>query len=211
MSHRPRKLLLLRLLPNAWVRTSGPGRDRVLYLSFDDGPDPVHTPPLLDLLAEHDAQATFFLIGAHAERHKDLVRRIVEAGHTIGNHSYSHPHFNQLGLAAQLAEVDRTDRLLNAIDQRDRHAFRPPRGVLPRPMLLHFIRNRRRIAYWSYDSLDYSARGVRELVDLAHAEPPRPGDIILMHDDSDTARQMLRTLLPAWKQQGYRFAALPPE
>jgi len=211
MTHRPKKLLLLRLLPNAWVTTHGPRRERTLYLSFDDGPHPVHTPVLLDLLAEHDARATFFMIGAHAERHPELVQRIVEAGHTLGNHSYSHPQFGTLALSAQLAEVDRTDRLLTAADGRQRHSFRPPRGVLPRPMLLHFIRNRRRIAYWSYDSLDYSRLPALELTRFAHDRPPRDGDIILMHDDGDTAQQMLRSLLPAWKDAGYRFEALPPE
>lgn len=209
--HRPRKVRLLRLLPDAWVRTSGPCGDRVLYLSFDDGPNAVHTPALLELLAEHDARATFFLIGKHIDKHPALARRIVDAGHAIGNHSYSHPHFEQLSLAAQIDEVNRTEQLLSDIDRRQGHAFRPPRGVLTVPMLWHFIRANRHITYWSWNSMDYSQRQTGELLQMARANPPRTGDIILMHDDSDVALLMLGTLLPEWKAKGFRFDALPVE
>jgi peptidoglycan/xylan/chitin deacetylase (PgdA/CDA1 family) len=211
MNHRPRKLHLLRLLPNAWVTTSGPRRQRTLYLSFDDGPHPLHTPPLLDLLAEHGVRATFFLIGRNAEAHPDLARRIVAEGHALGNHSYSHPHFERLALPEQLDEVARTDRILGAFDGQPSHSFRPPRGVLPRPMLLHFMRRRRPIAYWSYDSLDYSRRPAAELVAFAQRDPPHAGDIILMHDDNDIALHVLRVMLPAWKAQGFGFDAMPPD
>lgn len=211
MTPRPKRLHLLRCLPNAWVETIGARAQRSLYLSFDDGPHPEHTPPLLELLAEHGALATFFLIGEQVERHPQLARRIADAGHTLGNHSYTHPHFEQLPLPAQLAEIDRTDQLLQAIDGRQRHPFRPPRGVLPRPMLLHFIRQRRRVAYWSYDSMDYSRRPAPDLVALAQRYPPRSGDILLMHDDSDISMEMLKQLIPQWKADGFSFAALRNE
>ncbi len=211
MTPRPKRLHLLRCLPNTWVETLGGREQKSLYLSFDDGPHPQYTQPLLDFLAEHDALATFFLIGEQIERHPQLARRIVDAGHTLGNHSYTHPHFELLPLAAQLDEIDRTDKLLQAIDGRPWHPFRPPRGVLPRPMLRHFIRQHRRIAYWSYDSLDYSRRPAAELVALARRYPPRSGDILLMHDDSDISMEMLTQLIPQWKQQGFRFAALRPD
>lgn len=209
--HRPRKVRLLRFLPNTWVRTAGPRRERTLYLSFDDGPSPTHTPRLLELLAQHGARATFFLIGSNIERHESLTRSIIDAGHAIANHSYSHPHFEQLSLPEQIAEVDRTNRLLSAIDGQPSHAFRPPRGVLSIPMVWHFIRTRRHIAYWSWDSLDYSERPAEELIKLALRNPPHPGDIILMHDDSGIAFHMLTELLPEWKTLGFSFEALPAE
>jgi peptidoglycan/xylan/chitin deacetylase (PgdA/CDA1 family) len=181
-----------------------------LHLSFDDGPNPVHTPPLLELLAEHGARATFFLIGRHAEENRVLAQRIVDEGHVLGNHSYSHPHFERLSLQEQLDEVERAEQVLGTIDGRQRHAFRPPRGVLPPQLLLKFIRMRQLVEYWSYDSLDYSRRTAEDLIEQARLHPPRNGDIILMHDDNDVAIDMLRVLIPEWKAMGFALEALPP-
>lgn len=210
MNPRPRRLRVLRFLPNGWLMTSGPtGAARNLYLTFDDGPHPDHTPALLDLLAEHGAKASFFLVGREVERHDALARRIASEGHTLGNHSYSHPRFEALTLDEQLEEIERTQRLLTGIDGRSRHAFRPPRGVLTGAMLASLVRRRHRIDYWSYDSLDYSRRPVPELLETIRRHPPRGGDIILMHDDSEHSLTLLRALIPAWIAQGFSLRALP--
>lgn len=210
MNPRPGKLKVLRWLPNRWVLTRGSRRHRVLHLTFDDGPHPEHTPVLLDLLAAHRAKATFFLIGREAERFPDVVERIVREGHVLGNHSWSHPQFDRLDLAAQREEIQRTDRLLTRFDGAAQHDFRPPRGVLPRPMLLDCVRRGRRIAYWSYDSLDYSKRPAEALIDSAQRFPPEPGEILLMHDDSALSLQLLRTMLPTWATDGFAFEPLRP-
>lgn len=209
MTPRPRRLHLLRCLPNNWVTTAGPRGAESLYLSFDDGPHPEHTAPLLDFLSGHNARATFFLVGNQIERNPALVTRIVEAGHTLGNHSYDHARFERLSLAQQLEQVDRTDALLSRFDGRARHPFRPPRGVLPLAFLAHFVRSRRPIACWSYDSLDYSRQPAPELIDIARRHPPQSRDIILMHDDSTLSLQMLATLVPEWRARGFTFAAMP--
>ncbi|MGY1425056.1 polysaccharide deacetylase family protein [Lysobacter sp. A289] len=210
MTPRPRRLHLLRWLPGAWVTTAGPRGRKPLYLSFDDGPHPEHTLPVLDFLAGHGARATFFLVGNQVERHPSLVARIVAAGHTLGNHSYDHPRFERLSLAEQLAQIDRTDALLARFDGRPRHPFRPPRGVLSLPLLAHFVRDRRPIAYWSYDSLDYGRQPAPGLIDIARRHPPRGRDIILMHDDSTISLQMLATLVPEWSARGFTFEAMAP-
>lgn len=209
MSPRPRRLKVLRWIPNGWLTTVGPTVERSLYLTFDDGPHPEHTGPLLDLLAEHGAKASFFLIGQQIERHPELARRIAEEGHTLGNHSYSHPRFETLSLDEQFAEIDRTDALLASIDGHARHGFRPPRGVLTVPMLARCVRQGRKILYWSYDSLDYSRRPVPELLETIQRVPPRGGDIVLMHDDSEHSLTLLRELIPTWKAQGFDLRALP--
>lgn len=209
MSFRPKKRHLLRFLPNSLVLTDGPDRDGALYLTFDDGPDPEHTPRLLDLLRAHGARASFFLIGSRAERYPWLVERIVAEGHLIGNHSYSHPLFGALPLSEQLIEIDRTDRALAAFDGRERHRFRPPRGALSVALLLHFARHQRNVAYWSYDSRDYLGKPAEELIELLRSQPPRPGDIMLLHDDSDCSARILETLLPEWHATGFTFQPLP--
>lgn len=211
MTPRPRKLKLLRWLPESLVITAGPRAQRSLYLSFDDGPHPEHTPRVLDLLAEHGAKATFFLIGNQIEANAALVQRMVDEGHMLGNHSMSHPHFERLSLAQQLHEVGQTDALLSTIDGRPRHSFRPPRGVLTLPMLARFFRQRRRVDYWSYDSLDYSHRPAAELIEVMRRHPVRAGDIILMHDDSPISLEMLQVLIPAWKAEGFSLRSLPRE
>lgn len=208
MNPRPKKLQVLQWLPTRWVLTRGSRRRRVLYLTFDDGPHPEHTPVLLDLLAKHRVRATFYLIGQQVERHAELVRRIVSEGHGLGNHSWSHPHFDRLPLAEQRREIEHTERLLARFDGLARHDFRPPRGVMPVPMVLDCIRRGRRIAFWSYDSLDYSQRPAETLIDLARRHPPRAGDIVLMHDDGGLSLQMLETLLPLWQAEGFAFEPL---
>lgn len=208
-SVRPRRLKLMGCLPNAWVATTGPADGRKLYLTFDDGPNPLHTPPLLDLLRQHGAKATFFLIGDAIERHPEQARRIVEADHALGNHSYSHPRFETLTLADQFEQITRTDRLLTEMDGRARHAFRPPRGVMPLPMLARCVRERRRIDYWSYDTLDYTRKPLQEVLPAIRRNPVRSGDILLMHDDGGLALELLQVLLPEWKADGYSLCALP--
>lgn len=211
MNPRARKLHLLRRLPRRLVLTDYPADQRRLYLSFDDGPDPECTPRILDLLAAHGARASFFLLGKQVERHPELVRRMVEEGHLIGNHSYSHPTFTKIPLTEQLAEIERTDRLLAPFDGRALHRFRPPSGALPLNLLLRFARTRRCIAYWSYDSMDYRRLPAAELAAGLRSAPPRAGDIILMHDDDMSTVHALERLLPEWQAAGFSMAAMPEE
>ena len=157
---RSTKLRALRWLPRRLMVTSCPSDERTLYLSFDDGPHPgAHAAPARPAQA-HGARASFFLVGEEVEKHPHVVRRMVQEGHLIGNHSYSHPRFAKITLAEQLEEIDRTDRVLAEFDGRPRHAFRPPSGALPLPLLAHFARTGRRIVYWSYDSFDYQRRAL---------------------------------------------------
>lgn len=206
LNPRPRKQRLLRWLP--WVRTSGRNTGNTLYLTFDDGPNPEYTPRLLDLLAAHDARATFFLIGAHAERYPELVRRIVEEGHALGNHSWSHPRFERISREVRLDEIDRTDEFLARFDGLTRHGFRPPRGAAPPGLMLDCALRGIRMVYWSYDSLDYSQREPAELLATMASHPVHAGEIMLMHDDSPHSHAILAQMLPQWREQGYRFEAL---
>ena len=90
-----------------------------------------------------------------------------------------------------------------------RHAFRPPRGEMGWRMLWHCIRRRVPVAYWSYDSLDYARGDADALLATARRYPPRPGDVILMHDDGPLSLAYLQAMLPAWRAEGYRFETLP--
>ncbi len=211
MNPRPNKSRMLRWLPADLMLTRfhDGSNNRRLYLTFDDGPNPEYTPLLLDFLSAHDAKASFFLVGEQIERHSALAKRIAEAGHTLGNHSYSHPQFERLSLAEQFEEIQRTDRLLSSVDGRSGHMFRPPRGVLPLSMVVRCFRERRRICMWSYDTHDYSRKSLDQVLPLIQRHPVRNGDLLLMHDDGGLALDLLRVLLPEWKLQGFEFRALP--
>lgn len=207
---RPRKLALLRWLPDRLVVCRAPATDRALYLTFDDGPHPDHTAPVLDALARHDAKATFFLIGDQARRYPALVRRIVAEGHTLGNHSHTHPEFRALPLARQLAEIEAADAVLRPYVGDADIPFRTPRGALPLRLVAHLAARGRPIVYWSYDSLDYRRPDPGVLVAMLAGQPPVAGDIVLMHDDGPAAETLLDTLLPEWRGRGFALRALPP-
>ncbi|MDJ0783163.1 MAG: polysaccharide deacetylase family protein [Desulfosarcinaceae bacterium] len=163
------------------VISHGSRQSRAVALTFDDGPDPATTPALLELLHRHGIRATFFLLGRRAARHPDLVDAILAAGHTVGNHSYSHAPWLMLRSSKRLsADIVATQRLLAGHGVRPR-AFRPPVGItnpllggVLRPLDLIVVNFSRR----AYDL------GNRRLADLATKllRRVRPGDILLLHD-----------------------------
>jgi peptidoglycan/xylan/chitin deacetylase (PgdA/CDA1 family) len=206
---RPRMLALLRWLPSSLVVSTAASDGGAVYLTFDDGPHPEHTPRVLDALERHHAHATFFLIGDMAARHPDLVRRIAAAGHAIGNHSHTHPEFRRLPLPRQLDEIARADAALHAILGDRPIPFRTPRGALPPRLVTHLAARGRPIVYWSYDTLDYRRPDPAVLVDMLRGEPPRAGDIVLMHDDGPASVALLDAVLPEWQAAGLVLRALP--
>jgi peptidoglycan/xylan/chitin deacetylase (PgdA/CDA1 family) len=116
-----------------------PSRPGELALTFDDGPNPAWTPQLLDILAKHNAKATFFLIGRYAETEPMLTRYIADAGHLIGNHSWSHPNLALTGPARVRDELSRTKSTLEQITGKPVRHFRPPFGAR-RPDVLRTAR-----------------------------------------------------------------------
>ncbi len=182
-------------------------QSKSIYLTFDDGPDAQYTPRVLELLAANDAKGTFFLRGDNAERNADLARQLVSGGHALGNHSFSHPSFDQLSWSEQAEEIERTDRLLQEFDGRKKHVFRPPYGRLTMSTLLLCLFRRQRVALWTHDSLDFrleTSAIVQRLQDLR----VRSGDILLFHDDGAAGIDALEQMLPVWRDAGFRFAPL---
>lgn len=116
-----------------------PRRPGELALTFDDGPNPAWTPRLLDLLAEHNTHATFFMVGRFAKAERELARRVAEAGHLIGNHTWSHPDLSRASASQVLDELTRTNDLLGQIAGQPIRYFRPPFGAR-RPYVLKLAR-----------------------------------------------------------------------
>ena len=206
---KPKKEHVLDLLPDRLVLVHGARSGNARYLTFDDGPHPEYTPRVLDVLAAHGAKASFFLVGRNVERHPEVVGRIVAEGHMLGNHSWSHPSFTRIPLRQQLEEIDRTDRLLADFDGLRQHRVRTPYARVPLRLLLHFARAGRNLVYWSYNSMDYLEQPDARLVARLRDQPPRAGDIVLMHDDSARTTSALQTVLSHWCDSGHEFHPLP--
>jgi peptidoglycan/xylan/chitin deacetylase (PgdA/CDA1 family) len=150
----------------------------VIALTFDDGPDPVYTPRLLDILAAHRAHATFFMIGARAERHSELVVRAAAEGHVIGNHSWDHPSFPFISREERRKQVQACAR---AISPFDAGLFRPPYGHLDLDSWLDVERMGYRVVAWKIESSDSDGREAPAIVDAVMANL-QPGAVVLLHD-----------------------------
>lgn len=153
-------------------------------LTFDDGPHPHNTPRILEGLARHNAKATFFLLGSEVTKYPGLVREIFAEGHQVANHGYSHNRPSEIGTRAYLAEVVRTQHLLEDLTQSElRRDFRPPYGELTPAAFAALVVRGFRLVYWSIDSNDSIVKDTSALVSRVVSERVQCGDIVLFHED----------------------------
>ncbi|PWE27530.1 MULTISPECIES: polysaccharide deacetylase family protein [Rhodobacterales] len=151
-------------------------------LTFDDGPHPQNTPWLLDILAQYNAKATFFVIGRNAQRYPEIMRRIVAEGHEIGNHTLTHPVLAQLGDGNVLREIDRTQQIVWDTVGAVPVTMRPPYGSFShRQMNMLFQQRNLSTVVWSVDPQDWRRPGVSVVADRM-VRGARPGAVILAHD-----------------------------
>lgn len=214
-----------------WPRSRWLGPNRVdfhgdaaaagkIVLTIDDGPDPTVTPAVLDLLARHEARASFFLIGSRAAAHPELVRRIAAEGHGIENHSFSHDHgFSLRGPGWLARDIDRAQRTLRDLTGRTPRFFRAPAG-LRSPLLEPVLaRQRLRLAAWTRRGFDTRTPDpTRVLERLAGRDGERlaAGDILLLHDGhaarTDDGRPVilavLEGLLPLCRRHALNVVSL---
>ncbi len=151
-----------------------------LALTFDDGPDPVNTPRLLDLLRDRQVRATFFVVGANAAAHPDIVRRMYSEGHEVGNHSWVHPNLTKLDPAQIDDQVVRTQFAVMAAGVPAPRWFRPPYGAMNDQVRAHVPMA---LALWNIDPEDWGAKDPGQVVEriLARAGPGRVVDLHDMH------------------------------
>jgi peptidoglycan/xylan/chitin deacetylase (PgdA/CDA1 family) len=169
-------------LPRRLFMTSGPATSRSVALTFDDGPDPTHTPAVLDRLRALGVRATFFLVGQRIEEHPGLVARIVDEGHEIGHHSYTHGPPHRTSTAALLIEARRTSALLQRLVGKRPCLFRPPHGKLTPGKLLGLWALGQTVVLWNLDPKDFACGAVEPIRRRFQAEPLAGGDIVLLHD-----------------------------
>jgi peptidoglycan/xylan/chitin deacetylase (PgdA/CDA1 family) len=216
MSLRPVSLVrqtlrrgLAAVLPRRVYLTHGPARSRAVCLTFDDGPHPDLTPPLLDLLARLGVRATFFVIGQEVEKHPELVRRMAAEGHAVGNHSYSHPAREALTARAAAAEVAGGADAVARVLGRPPSLYRPPRGKVTAGDLWRLWRAGTTTVLWSTDPKDYAKAAAAEVRAWFRERPPAAGDLILLHDVCPHALEILPDLVGEARCRGLGFSTVP--
>ena len=186
-------------------------RDRdVVALTFDDGPDPVRTPALLDALAELDVKATFFLVGADVDRNQALVQRIAREGHELGNHTYTHRYLPLARSTKVVKELEATDRAIVAATGVTPALARPPYGGRRPSTVRAFARAAKRLVLWDVNSFDWKGKPAREVADRV-VERTRGGSIILMHEARDGGEETVaavRMLVPELRAKGYQLVTV---
>jgi peptidoglycan/xylan/chitin deacetylase (PgdA/CDA1 family) len=173
-----------------------------VYLTFDDGPHPQHTPRILDALRASGVKATFFVLGSVVDQHPDLVRRILDEGHIVGNHTYSHAPRSVRSL---LLEVGRTSEALMRAAGASTDLFRPPRGTLSAVGLALLWFAGLRVVLWNVDPRDFAACSADELLNTFAVRPLRGGDIVLLHDDSAATAEALPRIIECTRAAGLDF------
>lgn len=188
-----------------------PPKPKTAYLTFDDGPNTELSNQILEILDRHGALASFFMIGAKAERHPDLVRAMDAAGHTVGNHSYSHPDPWKTGSSAMLEQLDRTSHILEDILGRRLEFLRPPYGRFTRPIRSWCIEHQQRLTMWDVGPGDYLEAMSINAVAREVIRYLRPGSVVVLHDNprraADTPAALDR-LLTELMADGWTFASL---
>jgi peptidoglycan-N-acetylglucosamine deacetylase len=193
-------------LPRRLFMTSGPPGSRSIALTFDDGPDPAHTPAVLDRLRAHGARATFFVVGHRAEAQPALLERIVGEGHELGHHSWSHGEPQETSARALVAEARRTSALLERAVGRRPSLFRPPHGKLTPGKLLGLWGLGQTIVLWNRDPKDFARGAVAPIRSWFESEPLAGGDIVLLHDVHAHIAPALDVLLERAARLGLDFS-----
>jgi polysaccharide deacetylase family sporulation protein PdaB len=173
------------------VVVEGTTEHKLVALTFDDGPYPPYTSQILDILKEYEVPATFFLIGKNAEKHPELVRRIANEGHQVGNHTYSHIDLLKVERAEMVREIEKAGRVIAAITGEAPRVVRPPHGFRD-PAVLEVMRKRgMKVVEWSVMSRDWTNPGVDVIVERTVSKV-RNGSVILLHDGDGIARAASR-------------------
>ena len=189
---------------------------RQLALTFDDGPNDPHTLRLLEVLAKHGVKATFFMIGRFVRERPEIARAVAQAGHVIGNHTYTHPNLFFASPARLARELDDCERALTDAVGEHSQLFRPPFG-LRRPGTLRAAAGRGlTTVMWSVTGYDWKLP-TAEAIERRVAGQIRGGDVILLHDGGhwhmgvDRAPTVAATerLIARYSGEGYSFVTIP--
>jgi peptidoglycan-N-acetylglucosamine deacetylase len=192
----------------------GPGLKKEVALTFDDGPDNRYTPEILDILQKNGVPATFFVIGMRAKTFPQIVKRIDNEGHAIGNHTWNHRDLLKLSPEQIRIELSQTDEVLNSIVGYYPSLFRPPYGAASTRVIKEVTAMGYKVIDWSIDTRDWAGTPTPTILQYVQKDL-YPGGIILEHcaggdteDLSNTVRA-LPQIISTLKAKGYAFVTVP--
>ena len=184
--------------------------EKTIALTFDDGPHPRYTGQILEILDKYDVKATFFFVGQNIEYYPEAARAVVDAGHEIGNHTYTHNRVKEMSQDKVLAEMSRCDDMIYRLGECQTVLFRPPEGAFGEAVEKSAEMLGYSVILWSIDTRDWDHSTPAEIFQNV-TQNIDSGDIILMHDyvgyNSPTP-QALELIIPELQSRGYRFVTV---
>lgn len=184
---------------------------KVVALTFDDGPDAIYTPKILEVLHQYNIKATFFVLGSQVDKHPKVMQWIYKAGHEIGNHGYHHYDLNKLTEHEVYEEIKHAERSILKTTGVLAQYYRPPYGILSHDVMNAVQACGYDIIHWSIDPRDWSLARTASVIAKSVKTNVSSGDIILFHDGGLNQRQTvaaLRELITDLRSQGYRFVTV---
>lgn len=181
--------------------------EKKIALTFDDGPS-IYTLEVLELLKKYNAKATFFCIGKNIETHPEILQKVIEEGHLVGNHSYSHSKFFDFYNAKKITEeLQKTDTLLEKFTSRKINFFRPPYGVTTPSIRRALKVTGHKTIGWNIRSLDGGTKN-QELIFNRLIKHISPGGIVLLHDTGEHSVLVLEQFLQFLQQNNYQVVSI---
>ena len=184
--------------------------EKVIALTFDDGPHKKYTPEILDVLSKYDAKATFFIVGENAEKNPELALRIHDENHELAIHTYTHPF--KTNVSNLIKEIKQTHATIYGITGYSPVLFRPVEGQYTDAMIEAIHKEGYKVVMWSWhlDTFDWKSPGEKKIINTV-LKGAKPGSVVLFHDGGGNREQTVRALkkvLPELEQQGYKFVTI---
>jgi len=186
--------------------------EKVIALTFDDGPGPKNTAQILEILKKNDIKATFFMVGEMVKYFPQIAKQVAADGHVIGNHTWHHWYFQMNGATAA-SEIDRTADIIYKTTGQKTTLFRPPGGFLNNGLAQYAKNQKYAVMMWSEESGDAERRSPQVSMLVKNVlKQAKPGAIVLLHDGGGNRSKSVKALpemIASLKAQGYRFVTIP--
>lgn len=184
--------------------------EKIIALTFDDGPHKKYTPEILDVLNKYNATSTFFIVGENAEKNPSVIQRMYEEGHELAIHTYTHPL--RTSIPNLLKEIKKTHETIYGISGYSPTLFRPVEGQYTDGMIDAVAKEGYKVVMWSWhqDTMDWKSPGINKIVNTV-LKGAKEGNIVLFHDGGGDRGQTVKALekiLPELENQGYKFVTV---
>jgi len=189
-----------------WIQYFG-GKKGV-YLTFDDGPDPMNNPKILGILERYSAKGTFFVNGSLAEKYPEIIQHIINKGHSIGSHLFSHRSVKKMTSSEWKEEENKTEEAIYNATGKKVNMVRPPYGEMTLWFIVNMWFHNKKIVLWSIDSYDSKIEDCSKLIHILMNSNICNGSIILLHEDYCHTVDALPRLIEHIQSKGYSIMAL---